>query len=253
MAALTTLRRALEPAPVALIGATALLARLDAPLSETTDLDLAVVASSDEIEVRLGRLGGWSRDAELEFRWIAPGAGYVDVLPSGRRESNAGFVQWRSGRRMSLVGFRHVFADARSIELADGFEWPVPRVPVLALLKMAAYEDRPHDRERDLGDLVAILEHYLPPDDPRRFDPRPGISELPFEYRGSFILGEELARLVDDGERAVVEAFARRILEESDGGRTQVLLMRKAPSSWGEDPEAIVGRVAAMMAGLQTH
>ena len=59
----------------------------------------------------------------------------------------------------------------------------VAAIPVLALLKMTAFIDKPVERARDLADLARILEGYLEDYDERRFGSE--IIELGIEFEAT--------------------------------------------------------------------
>ena len=46
---------------------------------------------------------------------------------------------------------------AKRIAVFEQFTLRVAPIPVLAILKIVAYQDRPQERERDLADLAYIL------------------------------------------------------------------------------------------------
>lgn len=250
VAALRDAESAIGHGRAILIGATALMARLDAPLAKTTDLDLVVLCDTDEAETRLLEHTDWSRSAALEHGWHAAGNVRLDVIPAGPRALAQGEIVWTSGRRMSLLGVRHAVDRSELVELADGFHWQVPSVPAIALLKMAAYEDRPAERDRDLGDLAMILEYWPPPDDRRRFDPLAGMNELDYDERGPFLLGAELRAHADARERDLVCSFASRVIDGLDGSHALTRMLESAPSTWNRRPEELIGRMRALLLGL---
>jgi predicted nucleotidyltransferase len=65
---------------------------------------------------------------------------------------------------MSLLGLRLAFEQGVPVMVAPDLIIKVRPVPVLTVLKIVAYEDRPTDRERDLADLAYIFTEYEPED-----------------------------------------------------------------------------------------
>lgn len=61
---------------------------------------------------------------------------------------------------MRVVGDDDIFRDAITCELSPGPQAGVAPLHVLAFLKVVAYLDAPALREKDLGDLLVILDKY---------------------------------------------------------------------------------------------
>ncbi|MBI5544618.1 MAG: hypothetical protein HY901_12065 [Deltaproteobacteria bacterium] len=144
---------------------------------------------------------------------------------------------------MSLVGMRHALSSPQT-QVAAGLAIAVPSVPIIALLKMASYLDRPPERERDLSDLAHVVNEYPPADDDRLFES--GIAErgLTLETAMPFVLGRELAALTDAAEAAVVRRFLQRV-RSSDLGR----FVANGPWSTFE-PEQAESRLDALELGF---
>lgn len=161
----------LWPDGLCLIGASALACQIDLP-RHTGDLDISVSVSLDELAAGLGRLDGWKRNPRKEHEWLSATGVKVDVLPAGPTLLAAGEIVWpATGVRMNLTGMRLALATANRIEIESGFSIRVAPVPVIAVLKMISYLDRPAERERDLHDLAHILDKHVAPGDDRRFAP----------------------------------------------------------------------------------
>jgi predicted nucleotidyltransferase len=154
-----------------LIGASALACQMELP-RKTGDLDISVSVSLDELEAALPRLHAWRRNPGKEHEWLSPKGIKVDVLPAGPALIAAGEIVWPgTGARMNLTGMRLALERGVTFEVEAGLWIPVAPVPVIAVLKMVSYLDRPAERERDLHDIAHILENYVSPDDERRFAP----------------------------------------------------------------------------------
>jgi predicted nucleotidyltransferase len=61
---------------------------------------------------------------------------------------------------MSLAGSDHVFTTAVEIRAAEGLRIRVAPPVVIALLKIIAYMEDPHQRAKDLQDIRFILARY---------------------------------------------------------------------------------------------
>src|SRR5271167_4113409 len=150
-------------APLVIIGAMAYKFHFPETERYTADIDLTVALDLDdfaELEARLSKLG-WERDKKREHRWRSPRETLIDLLPAGTKLREAKKLIWPESQfSMSLVGFDHVFTEAQAIKVNDSLTVNVAPVPVLALLKIVAFLDRPYERERDLDDLRGILSQY---------------------------------------------------------------------------------------------
>jgi predicted nucleotidyltransferase len=235
-----------------LIGATALACQMDFH-RQTNDLDISVAVSLEALSHRLRTAEGWTRHTRKEPEWRSPAGIKVDVLPAADELLKVGAVEWpESGTRMSLVGFRLALERAVPLEVAPGVSVPVAPVAVIGLLKMVAYLDRPHERERDLEDLAFLLEEYAADDDERRYSPEVISAGLRFETASAFLLGHDLGELVDSRERECVERFVKLLMDETDPSATQGRMARLGPPSWECDADTLLARVDALRLGLST-
>jgi len=97
---------------------------------------------------------------------------------------------------MSLIGLRLAFENNEKLRLAENLEFRIAKMPVIAILKMIAYQDKPTERNRDLSDLAYILDEFLTDDDPRRFDDEVFQLNLTYEETSAFSLGKEIGQIV---------------------------------------------------------
>ena len=237
-----------------MIGASALACQLDLSWRQTGDIDLILAVDLDAFPAGLDKLAGWSRHQTREHEWHGPGRVQVDLLPAGAGLLRQGRITWQSGHQMSLLGMRHAMAHAVPVRFASDLSVRVAPLRVIALLKMVAYLERPHERERDLEDIGQILEDYVPADDPRRFgDEVP--ETIAFECRPAFLLGRDLAPLLDESERAVTGRFIER-LRGVGTDTTRSRIKQKGPDRWrvGDvDSDAQLDAVVdAFQAGLDS-
>lgn len=209
---------ALTGVPLALVGAAALGCHL--PLrSKTEDVDF-VVATSVEAAAALLQMPGWKRHAHKEHAWTAPNGVAVDVVPASAEAIRQGFMDWpESGHRMNLLGMRLVFERSVFSRIAEEVELLVPSVPIIALLKMIAYQDR-HDRTyKDLLHLADIFDGYPSDDDERMFTHEQAAARLTPDEARVQVFARELAGLVDPAERAGCGAFFRLLREPVHAAR----------------------------------
>jgi predicted nucleotidyltransferase len=149
---------------------------------------------------------------------------------------------------MNLTGFRHVFARALPLEVEAGLQIQIAPLPVIALLKMVAWLDRPAERERDLEDLAHMLDEFVEPHDEAFYSPEVTDQQINTEYVSAYLLGRELGLLVDAEERALVERFIEKLLNEE---ATRSLMARLGPRSWNGDAEELVPRLEVFLRGFR--
>lgn len=126
-------------------------------------------------------------------RWIVPDGSIVDVVPGHPSLIAQGRFRWSDGAEMNLVGLRLAFADATAVEIAPGLAVRIASLRSLVVLKMAAYLDRPWDRDSDLADIAHILFAFLAPDTEERWKDENLELGLDFDDVGPFVLGQQLA------------------------------------------------------------
>ena len=133
---------------------------------------------------------------------------------------------------MSLVGFEHVFADSAAVPVAPDLSVKIAPLAVVALLKMTAYLDSPHTREKDVQDWAAILARYEPGDS-RRFADEAIAANLDYEAVGAYWIGRDLGALCSGEERALVDRFTAQLRDERS--RPYSVFVRAATPRLEED------------------
>ena len=225
------------------VGAAALVLGHRLPPGRTTlDLDLALEVELAELRPALEATPHWSADPKLEHRWLHVGSAVVDLLPIGGSALEDGVLVWpETGARMSLEGFRLLSAHAvRVVE----FDVEAAAAPLIALLKMVAWLDRPQERKKDLEDLGFLLDHYLDPLDERMFTGE--AADLGFfdERANTYLLGLDMGRMV--GGPGAVDRFLRRVREDTGA---QVAMAQRWVSV--DDEEALLERLALLEQGYR--
>ena len=155
--------------------------------------------------------------------------------------------------QMTLTGMRLAFDQAVEQALAPGFTFPVATLPVIAVLKMAAYIDRPSNRISDLHDWAHVLHHYPDPDDEFSsllFTDRVIELELNHVEAAAFLLGRDIASIVSDAERVLIDAFIRKLRDDEDADHAQLHLLRGAPAGWHRSVDELLERLDAFELGL---
>lgn len=219
--ALRLLRAVWPDEPIVVIGAAALGWHLEMTWRRTNDLDLTVTVSPERIVGDLSRDGSFRR-GRAEHVWFTAAGQRLDVLPAGAQQLAEGRVLWtESGNVMSLTCFDLPLRYARDVDLGGGEVVGVAEIPVVVVLKMAAYLDRPTERDRDLEDLAWLFENYLGDVDDRRFEEP--LLNVDYECQGAFALGSDMATIVGPGHRELVERFLERVGDDEGFDHAQLL------------------------------
>ncbi len=247
--ALRDMSRVWQGVSVVIVGATALGFSIPMVWRKTNDLDVTVAVPVEELPAGMNRLLGWEPGGRGEQEWIAPGDVRVDILPVGRAQLESGKLIWPSGFEMSLVGYRHVFEQAADVMMGPELVVRVAPLPVVVLLKMAAFLDRPWERERDLEDVGHVLEEYLRPDEEeRRFADDVFDAGLSYDEAPAYWLGRDMRDLVNSEERALVEKFLDVVGDEN--GAWHARMLRAGPPTWLKESTELTRRIAAFRLGF---
>ena len=215
----------------------------------TLDLDLSVAAGLDTYGVDLEGLG-WRRDAKSPQRWYSPDELIIDVVPAEPDAVRTGSFVWPDGSTMNLRGFRLAFADAIPVAIGPTTNIRVASLRSIVVLKMSAYLDKPWERETDLADLAHIFQAFVGPDANERWSPEVVDLDLDYEEVGLYLLGTQLAAVVDGSESELVHRFLRSVEDDADGCATLGRMARRAPAGW-RDPESLRSRVREFGRGFR--
>jgi predicted nucleotidyltransferase len=208
-------------AAFAIIGAAALGCFIDIERF-TMDVDLVVALDLEDFAVFAESLQtqGWAKDPRKEHRWYGPNGSITDLLPAGPGLRKAKRLVWPvSEFEISLVGFEHVFAQARPFSFGEGVQYRVAPPPVLALLKIIAFMDDRYSRGKDLLDLQALFRSYEKASD-RMFDDDVLAADLEdIEYANAYLLGKDVGSLATGEEIGIVGTFLQLELMPDDDMR----------------------------------
>lgn len=212
----------------------------------TADVDVAMLTSGTAVAESLSA-AGWTADSSMVHRWRHQGT-MVDIIQVSDEDLLAGVVDL-DGVALSVVGFDLAFSEANAIRVTPATEVMVPPLPVLVLLKMIAWTDRPYDRAKDLGDIAHIWDNALSEDD-RWAEPSPWLDAgLDHDNQGAFFVGWKLGQLAGPGHVHWAKRFLDHVRDEESPAFAQFV---RASRYAGNNPEAkLRGRLSAFEFGLQ--
>ena len=233
------------------IGAAAVACHLGLRWRQTRDLDLSVTLGLDAYAGDLERLG-WRREGNAPQRWIVPDGSLVDVVPGHASLVSAGGFTWPGGgAHMNLVGFRLAFADAVPVDLVPGATVRVASLRSLAVLKIAAYLDRPRERDSDLADVAHILSEFVEIEADERWSDEIINLGMDFDDVSPFVAGKQIGALVDEPERGLINRFLAAIGDPADPVSTLHRMAQGAPDAW-RDPDRLHLRLTAFGRGFES-
>lgn len=210
----------------------------------TRDVDAVVRTPTWEAFERLAerlKALGFARPEAHHF--VSPEGAEVDLLPYGEGVVADDTIVWPDGTVMSALGMEEAFAASVEREVAPGLSVRVVTAPALVVMKIVAYQDRPHERGKDVADIVEVFERYEE-DDGRRFELSGStVDDAPitFEEAGAYLVGVDAARLARPKSRGVISAFLTGFTDEYAEPVSRVLAEEKRVHS--EDRSVQVQRL----------
>jgi predicted nucleotidyltransferase len=162
---------------------------LDVPPDRmTNDADVTVtVESLAEFERLKDQLAdfGFARTVS-PYRLHHRSGGRVDILPFSHAIAPEGHLELQRDRVLNMAGFEHVVPSAQETAIEGGPTLPLIPLPLYALLKLVAFDDR--RAPKDLAGVLHCLRHY-PVDDERRYGTEHAGVGVPFEQSPAYLLG----------------------------------------------------------------
>lgn len=243
---LAEVARAFEGRRVVAIGAAALRWHYPA-FRGTLDLDLCIAIDLAEHAEGAGLPAAWRRRPDTPHRWELPDGQLLDIVPAGDELLRAGSVTWPGGATMDLTGIDLAMCDHLSFceELPTTVRVASRRA--LFVTEVVAWQDRPYDRQKDLGDIARLLDEYVGDDDPRCFD-EPALSEREWDERPAFLLGMDLGAICTERHIGRIREFARLIGDPAQ--REHSWMIHAGPSAWRADATMLPRRLGALLDGI---
>jgi predicted nucleotidyltransferase len=232
--ALSDLRQRCPQVRLVLIGAAAIQVYFELHRF-TSDVDLVLVLEAEALQPLMLGLG-WQRSATMLHRYRHPNGTVADVLPASPALVARGVVAFGDNEELSLTGFDLALEHTQPVQLSGGTTIEVVALPVLVVLKIVAWLERPQERQKDLGDLAQILMYALEDDDERRWDAAHPVcaSGLDHEDQSAFFIGYEVGLIAKPPH---ADAIARFLAQVSDTNAVTFAQMVRAAAYSGDDPE----------------
>lgn len=230
------------------------------PRRRTNDWDFAFAipdwSAYEELKHCLDRAQDYTRDTGAEHRLLSPKKVPVDLIPFDGIEQNGAEIGWPpdGAEVMSVLGYREAERCAIDLLLPGEQALKIPTLPMQALLKLFAWQDR-HQRSprKDADDLNLLLQHSMDIiGHDRLLDVAPTFFDDPgydHDLAAAWLVGYELRCCLEDvsTRRAHILSQANAVLAaqtDPEGGLQLIGELRAT------DPEAERRRLIAFHRGL---
>lgn len=180
--------------------------------TETKDLDLAILVGSNEDYEQVRQLllssGRLHPQRDNYFAYRSPGGIQIDILPFGGMNFDEP-VTAAAVTRLPVNALQEVY-DQGTVVTGPGYgaTFKVATLPSILLLKLIAYDDRPENRTKDVGDIVHIIQQYASIEREfiyqhhnDLFDPdRTPVKWNADNELSAIVLGREIRRIIDKND-----------------------------------------------------
>ncbi len=135
------------------------------PKRATRDIDFAVMIESmgqyDELIKVLITKGFKKTEYPYRLVWSNDDT-IIDLLPFGPIEKDHTVVFTEDGTELTVIGFGEIIEETTpwALDEKSTFSVPVPPLHGLFLLKLLSWDEKRYDRDKDLEDLIQILDNY---------------------------------------------------------------------------------------------
>jgi len=201
----------------------------------TNDADVtAIVESLADFERLKDQLAAFNfARTRAPQRLSHTAGGLVDILPFSAALAPDGRLQLEEEFVLNMAGFEHVVPSAIETVIEDGPTLPVIPLPLYALLKLVAFEDR--KAPKDLGGVFHCLRYYLD-DDERRYEAEYENQGVPFEYTGAYLLGTDGRQFLSSRVSVAVGGALDRFAD-SDAEGVSIVLIERGRMAMDEDAQ----------------
>lgn len=184
----------------------------------------------------------------------------VDILPFGEIANRNGKISWPPDHdvSMSTVGFEDAYGAAQPVRVrADPpLDILIASPAGLAIMKIAAWADRPWDRIRDARDVAHIVENYLDAGNYERLleehDDLVSVENFDYVRAGARLLGRDIGRIASPETKIKIqETLRRETAEKSEYRLVQQIVGHSALTGEEESRfEEVLARLRELSAGI---
>ena len=187
----------------------------------TADLDIAIAIKDwdkfNQISEELCKMEGFTKDLKLTQRFNFQKVYDIDIVPFGEIAKADNNIYWPPEEQfaMSVAGYTEVADNTLDITIDNDLSVKVASLPGIFILKLAAFNDRKNETNKDADDLAFIIENYLEINELRAVEEHYDIYEAEnFNTftAGATLLGKDIKTIIG-GNEETINTFIQ-ILEE---------------------------------------
>jgi len=133
----------------------------------TADLDIAIAIKDwdkfEQISKGLCEIDGFHKSSKQKQLFWYNRVFKLDIVPFGEVAKADNNIYWppEEDFAMSVVGFTEVANNTLDVVIDNEFTVKVASLPGIFILKLAAFNDRKNETNKDADDLAFIIENYL--------------------------------------------------------------------------------------------
>ncbi len=133
----------------------------------TADLDIAIAIKDwdkfNQISEELCKMEGFTKDSKLTQRFNFQKVYDIDIVPFGEIAKADNNIYWPPEEQfaMSVAGYTEVADNTLDITIDNDLSVKVASLPGIFILKLAAFNDRKNETNKDADDLAFIIKNYL--------------------------------------------------------------------------------------------
>jgi len=133
----------------------------------TADLDIAIAIKDwskfDQISEDLCKIDGFNKSKKQKQLFWYNRDFKLDIVPFGEVAKEDSSIYWPPEEEfaMSVIGFTEVANNTLNVTVDNEVIIKVASLPGIFILKLAAFNDRKNETNKDADDLAFILENYL--------------------------------------------------------------------------------------------
>lgn len=188
----------------------------------TADLDIAIAIKDwnkfNQISEELCKMEGFTKDSKLTQRFNFQKVYDIDIVPFGEIAKADNNIYWPPEEQfaMSVAGYTEVADNTLDITIDNDLSVKVASLPGIFILKLAAFNDRKNETNKDADDLAFIIENYLGINEERAAANHYDIYEA--ENFNSFIAGATLLgrdiKTIIGGNDETINTFIQMLEKE---------------------------------------
>lgn len=187
----------------------------------TADLDIAIAIKDwdkfNQISEELCKMEGFTKDSKLTQRFNFQKVYDIDIVPFGEIAQKDNTIYWPPEEQfaMSVAGYTEVADNTLDITIDNDLSVKVASLPGIFILKLAAFNDRKNETNKDADDLAFIIENYLEINELRAVEEHYDIyktDNFNTFTAGATLLGKDIKTIIG-GNEETINTFIQ-ILEE---------------------------------------